>query len=74
MNTVKRIPSDFLSAKPSFASGVARLMDFSCAFDAYNKSASPQEADFRATLADWLSVGFDIVDAIDELEEEQKIA
>ncbi len=74
MNTLKRIPSDFLVAEPSFASGVARLVDFGCAFDSYNKSATPQEADFRAALSDWISVGFDILDAVDEVEEGKKIA
>lgn len=74
MNTLRRIPSDFLVAKPSFSSGIARLIDFGCFFDSYNKSATPAEADFRATLADWLSVGFDVVDAADCLEGEEKIA
>ena len=74
MNTIRRIPSDFLAAKPSFASGFARLVDFGCAFDAYNKSATPQEADFRATLADWIAVGFDILEATDQVEEEKEIA
>jgi hypothetical protein len=74
MNTIRRIPSDFLVAQPSIASGFARLVDFGCTFDAYNKSATPQEADFRATLADWIAVGFDILEAADQVEEQKKIA
>lgn len=74
MNTLRRISSDFLIAEPSFGSGIARLVDFGCAFDAYNKSATPAEADFRATLSDWISVGFDILDAADLLEQTKKIA
>jgi hypothetical protein len=74
MNTLRRIPSDFLIASPSWASGVARLVDFGCAFDAYNKSATPQEADFRAILADWIAVGFDLLEATDQVEQEKKIA
>lgn len=74
MNSVRRIPSDFLVARPSFASGFARLVDFGCTFDAYNRSTTPEEADTRAMLADWIAVGFDIVDALDLIEEGRKIA
>jgi len=74
MNTLRRIPSDFLVATPSLASGVARLVDFGCAFDAYNHSATPQEADFRATLSDWINAGFDIAEAIEFFEQQRKIA
>ena len=74
MNTLRRIPSDFLIAQPSFVSGVARLIDFSCSFDSYNKSASPAEADFRASLSDWISVGFDILDVTENVERGKKIA
>jgi hypothetical protein len=74
MNTLRRIPSNFLTGSPSFASGVARLVDFGCAFDAYNQSATPQEADFRATLADWINAGFDIADAVEFFEQQRKIA
>lgn len=74
MNTLRRIPSDFLIAQPSFASGMARLIDFSCSFDSYNKSATPAEADFRASLSDWISVGFDILDVAQDVEDGEKIA
>jgi hypothetical protein len=71
---IRRIPTDFLVAKPSFASGFARLVDFGCAFDAYNHSSSPEQADARGILSDWISVGFDLADAIDIIDDEKKIA
>lgn len=74
VNTLRRIPSDFLLAQPSFASGFARLVDFSCAFDAYNHSSTEQEADTRAILADWLAVGFDLSEAMQRFEAERDAA
>jgi hypothetical protein len=63
---VRRTTSDFLFARPSFLSGVGRLVDFGCSFDAYNVSHSPIEADVRASVSDWLSVGDDLYTIIDE--------
>src|SRR2546429_9717006 len=74
MNTIRRIPSDFLAAKPSFASGFARRADFGCAFDPYKKTATPQEAGFCATLADWMAVGLDILEPAAQVSEKKKIA
>jgi hypothetical protein len=56
--------SDFLVAQPSFAAGVARLMDFGCSFDGYNISSSELQADTRAIASDWFNVGLDIVTSI----------
>jgi hypothetical protein len=61
----RRTATDFLFARPSFVSGIARLVDFGCVFDQYNVSRSPREADVRASVSDWLSVGDDIRAAID---------
>lgn len=61
----RRTATDFLFARPSFVSGIARLVDFGCLFDQYNNSQSPLEADVRASVSDWLSVGDDILAAID---------
>jgi hypothetical protein len=61
----RRTSSDFLFARPSFYSGLARLVDFGCTFDQYNSSRSPAEADVRALVSDWLSVGDDMQAAID---------
>ena len=64
-NTNRRTITDFLFAQASFASGLGRLVDFGCTFDAYNISRTPAEADTRAAVSDWLSVGDDIQAAID---------
>lgn len=66
----KAFQSDFLAARPSFTSGVARLADFGCSFDDYNVSPTVTVADSRAMLSDWLNVGYDIVDAMIQFERE----
>lgn len=45
--------TDFLTARPSFWSGFARLFDFFGTFDDYNRSRNEQEADARAFNNDW---------------------
>ncbi len=50
-----------LYAKPSFFEGISRLIDFGGLLNTYNKSSSPEEADFRAILSDWEAVGFDVI-------------
>jgi hypothetical protein len=67
MNRV--LQSDFLVARPSFASGVARLVDFGCSFDEYNRSAGPVQADRKAMQSDWLNVGYDLLDSMSALED-----
>ena len=59
-----RCKSDFLFARPTFASGVARLYDFGGIFDAYNASGTAEEADAEAINADWSMVGDDILNAL----------
>lgn len=70
----RRTCSDFLFARPSFVSGVARLMDFGATFDAYNYSRNEEEADACALVSDWFSVGDDVAAAVDEAERELKTA
>lgn len=70
----KTIKTDFLFAHPSFASGVARVLDLWGSFDDYNISETPLEADGKAIAADWLIVGQDLCDAIEQQEEELKVA
>jgi hypothetical protein len=70
----RRTNSDFLFARPSFISGVARLVDFGAAFDAYNTSNTPDQADARAMFSDWYSVGDDISAAIREIQEKSPAA
>lgn len=64
MNEIRRTTTDFLFARPSFLSGVGRLVDFGCTFDAYNMSRTPVEADIRASVSDWLSIGDDLYSAL----------
>jgi len=64
------LQSDFLAANPTFASGVARLVDFGCSFDSYNESATGSIADTRAMTSDWINVGYDILDSVVEFEYE----
>jgi hypothetical protein len=62
--TRTRVRSDFLVARPSLASGFARLFDLFGAFDVYNVSADGAAADARALRADWAVIGQDLEDAI----------
>jgi len=54
-----------LFARPSFISGFARVLDIGGTFNAYNQSATPEEADRRAIQSDWLAVGQDMWRAIE---------
>lgn len=62
----KKVKSDFLFAQPSFASGAARVLDLWGQLDGYNISPSPAEADAKALAADWLVVGQDIYEALEQ--------
>ena len=65
--------SDFLFARPSLASGAARVLDFMGLFDFYNVSRSEREADARATYADWRAVGSDMLWAMDNAPESEHV-
>ncbi len=62
--------SDFLFARPSFLSGLARSLDIFGHYDEYNLSRSEQEADYRALLCDWLIAQQDIDSEWDEIVKE----
>jgi hypothetical protein len=66
----KNVRTDFLFAQPSFASGAARLLDLWCEFDDYNRSETSAEADAKAIAADWLVVGQDICQAMEQSDSE----
>jgi len=53
----KNISSDFLVARPSAVSGIARFFDFGATFDEYNSSRTTDEADANSMYADWAVVG-----------------
>lgn len=71
---VKKVKSDFLFAQPSFSSGVARNLDLWGQFDDYNRSETSAEADAKAIASDWLVIGQDIYDAIEQFESEIEVA
>lgn len=52
--------SDFLFAKPSFISGIARLFDFAGTLNTYNESPDEETADIRAFQEDWKAIGDDM--------------
>lgn len=56
--------STFLFAEPSFAEGMARVLDLFGTLNEYNASPTPQHADARALGADWYAVGQTIRDAM----------
>ena len=57
-----------LFARPSFLTGVARVIDFGGVLNTYNVSPSNREADYYASLSDWLSVGDDLEYALEQYE------
>jgi hypothetical protein len=71
-----KVKTGFLFADPSFISGAARVMDLWGQFDDYNLSETTKEADAKAIASDWLVVGNDIQEAIEEspLESEVTVA
>ena len=66
----KSVATDFLVARPSALSGLARIFDFGAAFDAYNVSENEADADAKAMYADWAAVGDSLRSKMTELESE----
>lgn len=69
-----KVKSDFLFAQPSFASGAARVFDLFGQFDEYNRSETPEEADAKAIASDWMVIGQDLANAIEQNESEVQAA
>jgi hypothetical protein len=63
--------STFLFANPSFAEGMARVIDLGATMQIYNDSKTEKEADCKALGKDWETVGGDIVDAVDTYEQKK---
>lgn len=61
-----------LFARPSFISGVARILDLGSSLNGYNIDRSAEEADSKATSADWQMVGRDIRTAMNTHAEESE--
>lgn len=71
---MEKVKTDFLFAQPSLTAGASRILDLWGVFDDYNRSDTPLEADAKAIAADWLIVGQDVLDAIEQYESEEKAA
>jgi hypothetical protein len=69
----RKVQSDFLFAEPSFMSGAGRIVDLWGQFDDYNRSDTPAEADAKAIASDWLVVGQDIQDVVEQNQSEVEI-
>lgn len=59
----------YLFSKPSFLTGIARLIDVFRATNKYNTSNSDQQADYDALYSDWLAIGDDIWKATEKYSE-----
>ena len=55
----------FLCARPSFAEGVGRILDFGGTLDQYNGAITPAQADYLALRGDWRLVGLDLARVLD---------
>lgn len=60
---IEEVRSDFLFAQPSLWSGLARWLDLSGRFDAYNVSPDGETADALALYSDWRAVGQELLRA-----------
>jgi len=58
--------SCFLCARPSFAEGLSRTLDFAGTMNEYNRSMTPEQADYLAMLSDWQLIGMDLARVLDE--------
>ena len=60
--------TDFLYARPSFSGGMAVAMDLcGVLVSEYNRSATPNIADYRALHSDWAITGIDLTKAIEQV-------
>lgn len=59
-----------LFARPSFLTGIARIIDVRGTLNKYNSSSSESLADCRALFSDWATVGDDLRAAIQQYESE----
>ena len=50
----------FLFANPSFAEGAARIFDLGNTLNEYNRSLTPEQADFIALAMDYQAIGQDL--------------
>lgn len=58
--------TNYLFASTGFVSGFARALDIGATFNAYNVSATPEEADSLAIYNDFKTIGDDLRQALKE--------
>jgi hypothetical protein len=58
-----------LFARPSFAEGIGRLLDFAGTLTEYNRALTGQQADEAAFRADTLALGADMRTALGQLDD-----
>jgi len=54
-----------LFAEPNFISGMSRVLDMGLTLNEFNYTRTPDEADKVAIFSDWLAVGADIFQAME---------
>lgn len=60
----------YLFARPSFFSGMARVLDLGGTLNEYNYSSDTGQADYYALHSDWKAVGADLLTAAKKLKKE----
>lgn len=73
LNRKPRSFSDYLYARPSFLSGIARLFDFWGLYDSYNSSRTREIADSKALYSDWRTVGRDVKRSMNRYADEHRL-
>jgi len=58
--------TDLLYARPSFIEGMARTLDLGGTLGEYNRSVTPQQANYHALRSDFLAVGQDLTYAFED--------
>lgn len=61
---------NYLFAEPSIIGGLSGVIDIGATLQQYNYSGSNNEADTKAILNDWLTVGDDIRSSIEKYDKE----
>ena len=63
--------TNYLFADPNFILGVAKVIDLSGSLNEYNYAITPEMGDNFATMSDWLSVGGDIISAVENYDKKE---
>ncbi len=67
---IEKSLSFYLFSKPGFNEGMGRILDMGATLDSYNENLTGAQADYKALLADWITVGNDIKNSIHQYERE----